>query len=79
MQYKRKCAREFLLSADRKTFLNAVYGAKVSPRQKEIIYRKFLDGCSNTKISMELFISVETVRKELSTAYDLLFNYLKLT
>lgn len=78
MRYKRKRAREFLLSADRKTFLNVVYGAKVSPRQKEILYKKFLDGFSNTKISMEMFISVETVRRELSIAYDLLFNYLNL-
>lgn len=79
MKNKRKQARDFLLHADRSTFLDAVYKSKVTPRQKEILYRHFLDGQDNGFIADALAVSVETVRTELQKAYDLVFNYLFIT
>lgn len=72
----RKQAREFLKQADRKTFLDIVYMAKVTPREKEILYRHFLDGQDNGYIADILCMSGETVKAELQRAYDLIFNYL---
>lgn len=69
-------ARKYLRKSNRPDFLETVYRAKVTPRQKDILYKKFLDGYSNVEISMKLSISVETVRDELAAAYDLLFRYL---
>ena len=75
----RKSARDFLLRTDRPTFLEVVYKAKVTPRQKDILYRKYLDNKSNIQIAEELFTSIETVRNELAVAHDHIYNYLFIT
>ena len=75
----RKSARDFLLHTDRPTFLEVVYKAKVTPRQKDILYRKYLDNKSNIQIAEELFTSIETVRNELAVAHDHIYNYLFIT
>lgn len=76
MLKKRRLARAFLCSSDRKTFLDVVYNAKVSPRQKQILYRHLLDDKDCGFIADELAVSVETVKKDLQKAYDLTFSYL---
>lgn len=76
MLSKRKITRSFLISTDRPTFLEIVYRAKVSPRQKEILYLKFLDGHDNNFIADKLIVCPATVRNNLEKAYDLLFGYL---
>lgn len=70
MKTNRKLARDYIVNADRPTFLNTVYKAKVTPRQKTILYKKYLDGYSNVMISMEMSLSIETVRDELQKSYD---------
>lgn len=68
--------RDYLRNSNRPDFLEVVYRSKVTPRQRDILYKKFLDGMSNIQIAFEMNISVETVRDELAAAYDLLFRYL---
>ena len=53
-----------------------VYKAKVTPRQKQILYRRFLDGYSNVMVSMEMNIAVETVRNELRASYEQIYHAL---
>lgn len=76
MLHNRKVARDFMLNTDRPTFLEIVYRAKVTPRQREILYCKFLDGHDNNFIADKLIVCPATVRNELEKAYDLLFKYL---
>lgn len=76
MLAKRKAVRDYLLKADRPTFLELVYKAKVTPRQKQILYRRFLDGYSNVMVSMEMNIAVETVRNELRASYEQIYHAL---
>lgn len=73
---KRKFARDYLEQIDRPKFLEIVYKAKVTPRQKEFLYARFLDGLNNYRIAMEDNVSVETVRDDLRSAYDKIYNYL---
>lgn len=72
----RKTARDYLLKADRQKFLETVYMAKVTPRQKKILYMRFLDGYSNIMVSIELNIAIETVRNEIRSAYEQIYTFL---
>ena len=72
----RKTARAFLFSQDRPTFLEIVYRAKVSPAQKEILYKHILDEKELALIGDEIGLTENRVSHLAAEAYDLIYNYI---
>lgn len=76
MLLRRKTTRSFLFSQDRPTFLEIVYKSKVSPTQKEILYRHILDGKELAFIGDEIGLTENRVSHLAAEAYDLIYNYI---
>ena len=79
MLLTRRVARNFLLSADRPTFLDIVYKAKVTPEQKEMLYLSLLDQHDHWFIADKLGLEKTTVDHQIGKAYDLIFRYINNT
>lgn len=62
MDILRKNAREWLQASTRRSFHAVLEEAKITPRQIQICELKF--------VNMILNVSVKTVEKDLSTAYE---------
>lgn len=70
MDKLRKNAREWLQASTRRSFHAVLEEAKISPRQIQVCELKFVKGKTNYQIAMMMNISVKTVEKDLSTAYE---------
>ena len=70
MDKLRKSAREWLQGSTRRSFHAVLEEAKISPRQAQVCELKFVKGKTNYQIAMIMNISVKTVEKDLSTAYE---------
>ena len=78
LNHRRK-AKEYLEGADRPTFLETVYKAKVTPVQKEILYLALLDKKSRGYIGDVIGLTEDAVNHEIGKAYDLIFSYISHT
>lgn len=63
-------AREWLQTSTWCSFYAVLKEAKITPRQMQVCEMKFVNGKTNYQIAMEMNISVKTVEKDLSTAYN---------
>lgn len=70
MKPNRMQARSWLEQALMTPFDAVIQEAKITPRQREIVRLRFVEGLLNYQISQRLNISPETVRDELAVAYD---------
>lgn len=74
-----KNTRDWLQTSTRRSFSAVLEEAKITPRQVEICELKFVKGLTNYQIAMQLNVSVktvDTVDKELNTAYKQITNVL---
>lgn len=71
-----KNTRDWVQASTRRSFSAVLEEAKITPRQVEICELKFVKGMTNYQIAAELNVSVETVDKELNTAYKQITNVL---
>ena len=72
----RKLTREFLTKQDRETFLDIVYKAKLSPKQKEILFMDLLDDQDHYFIGDTVGLTKGTIDHKTGPIYDLIYSYL---
>lgn len=70
-----KSARKFLKECTREEFEKAIYNAKLTPFQEEVIRLHILDCKSVVAISLKLIVSESCVKKALSETYLKLSKY----
>lgn len=77
MLFHRRITRDFLLyKTDKKEFLDILYKAKITPRQREILLLKLLDKQDYRYISDMVFVTEHQIKKDIEGAYDLIYHYL---
>lgn len=79
MLLTRRIARDFLVSRDRKTFLDIVYASKVTPEQKQMLYLSLLDRQDHWFIADKLGLEKTTIDHQIGKAYDLIYRYISNT
>jgi phosphoserine phosphatase len=74
MKYNRKAARTFLKRAIRTEYNSAVYEAKLTPEQEEILNRHIIKDETLVKISLALHCPVSHIKEQLSNSYDSIYK-----
>lgn len=70
MDKERKEARDFLKICNIEEFNILIEKIKITPRQKDVARRIFVNGEDEITVSLEMNIHVSTVRRDLITVYN---------
>lgn len=73
----RKLIRKRLYSIPKEERISVIERACLTQEQNEIMIRKFIYRQSNTKISLELDLSIEAIDKNIAKSYDTILGVLK--
>lgn len=74
MYTSRKKTRKYLEGAGKTNFWKIVDEVILTEEEKKVLEMKFLDGKSIVRISIEMHMTVETVNRIISKAYDRIYN-----
>lgn len=73
----RKRTRYWLIRADRESFDDIIYKAKITPRQQKILKMRFVDDLEIFKIAQRLNLSETRIQTDCRRAYILIGNVLQ--